>query len=527
MKTPRNLYAPHCHAAFDRRIDAITQWTASAVRPFCGYASPDVTWRFRQRCAELAVPGFMRVCATRHARTGALPAETERVDCDGLRFEADRRVTLTAGLFMRALAEFTVHWMHALAAILLSLRPKPGKPVPTTLAFGIGIENLIAGGGDARFLAYCRYGPIAPLARAERLVVHSVQPIVSTEPGRVRYHRFPLFAALRWRGLGPRAWLRGLADHVTVLISFGRTVVRCPAAVILGRDAAYHAAATALHRTAGLEAVLLTNSNYSAQVLWMAALPGRRHRTHMAWYSENSVPVVRSDDPVDTPLPNFRFIKVDEAWIWTDGFRDFLERLDCRASYHVVGPILWYLPGPQMPRPRDSEEIRVAVFDVTPVRDDVAFRIGGINNYYSTANMIRFIEGVLYACTETGRIAGKHVKILLKHKRDYKPTHDTDYISLIEKISGPGQTVELAPPDGNMYSLISGCDLAVVIPYSSPALVVTSLGRPAFYYDPTSRVRPVTSERPLLRFIAGRESLVKALRQSLDVAGGGTRARQA
>ena len=524
MKTPRNLYAPHCHAAFDRRIDAITQWTASAVRPFCGYASPDVTWRFRQRCAELAVPGFMRVCATRHARTGALPAETERVDCDGLRFEADRRVTLTAGLFMRALAEFTVHWMHALAAILLSLRPKPGKPVPTTLAFGIGIENLIAGGGDARFLAYCRYGPIAPLARAERLVVHSVQPIVSTEPGRVRYHRFPLFAALRWRGLGPRAWLRGLADHVTVLISFGRTVVRCPAAVILGRDAAYHAAAAALNRVAGVREVVLTNSNYSAQALWMGMLPGGRYRAHMVWYSENSVPIVYSDDPVDAPLSNFRFIRVDEIWVWTAGFQAFLEKLGCRAIYHVVGPILWYLP--EAPEPQDNDEIRVAVFDVTPVRADVALRIGAIGNYYSTANMIRFIEDILHACAEAERIIGKRVKILLKHKRSYKPAHDTEYISLIEKISGPGQAIELVSPDANMYSLVSGCDLAVVIPYSSPAHVATSLGHPVVYYDPTMTVRPVFARHPLLTFVAGRENLVTSLPQFLDAKGRGARVQQ-
>ena len=524
MKISRNLYAPHCYAAFNRRIDATTPWIASAVRPFCGYASHEVAWRFRQRCTELAVPGFMRICAAWFARTGALPADTERVDCDGLRFEANRGVTLSASLFFRALAEFALHWLHALMAILLCLRLKPGNTASMTLVFGIGIENLIAGGSDARFLAYCRHGPIVPLAQAEMLVIQSPRQTASTEPGRVRYHRFPLFAALRWRGLGPLAWLRGLAGHVAALASFGWAVVRCPSAAILGRDAAYHAAAAALNRVAGVREVVLTNSNYSAQALWMGMLPGGRYRAHMVWYSENSVPIVYSDDPVDAPLSNFRFIRVDEIWVWTAGFQAFLEKLGCRAIYHVVGPILWYLP--EAPEPQDNDEIRVAVFDVTPVRADVALRIGAIGNYYSTANMIRFIEDILHACAEAERIIGKRVKILLKHKRSYKPAHDTEYISLIEKISGPGQAIELVSPDANMYSLVSGCDLAVVIPYSSPAHVATSLGHPVVYYDPTMTVRPVFARHPLLTFVAGRENLVTSLPQFLDAKGRGARVQQ-
>ena len=450
--------------------------------------------------------------------------DTERVNCDGLRFEANRSVTLSTGLFLRALAEFLLHWLHALAAILLCLRLKPGDTASVTLVFGIGIENLIVDGSDARFLAYCRHGPVVPLARAERLVVHSVQPIDSTEFGRVRYHRFPLFAALRWRGLGPLAWLRGLAGHVAALVSFGWAVVRCPSAVILGRDAAYHAVAAALNRVAGVREVVLTNSNYSAQALWMGMLPGGRYRTHMVWYSENSVPIVYSDDPVDTPLSNFRFIKVDEMWVWTAGFQAFLEKLGCRASYHVIGPILWYLP--EAPGPQGNDAVRIAVFDVTPVCNDVAFRIGAINNYYSTANMARFIEDILHACAETERTIGKRVKILLKHKRSYKPAHDTDYISLIERISGPGRVVELVSPDANMYSLISGCDLALVIPYSSPAHVATSLGHPAIYYDPAMTVRPVFAKHPLLTFVAGRESLVTSLSRFLDAEGHGARVQQ-
>ncbi len=515
MNVSKNLYAPRCYAAFNRRIDAVTPWITSKVQPFCGYAAHKVTWRFRQRCTELAVPAFMRACVVWFGRTGLLPADTERVDCSGLRFETDRSVTLSLGLFLRAFAEFVLHWLHALAAILLCLRLRPSDTASITLAFGIGTENLIADGSDARFLAYCRHGPIVPLVEAEMLVVQAVQRVTSTEPDRVRYHRFPLFAALRWRGLGPLAWLRALTSHVVALVSFGWSVMRCPSAIILWRDAAYHAAAAALDRAAGLRAVVLTNSNNASQPLWMTDLQDRRFRTHMVHYSQNSIPIVYAADPVRSNFPGYRHIRVDVSWVWTEGYAKYLKGIGVPGEIHPVGPILWYL---LRPAPTDSEyeDIRIAVFDVTPIRNDVELRIGEINNYYSTANMIRFIEDILYACAKMEQATGKRVRILLKHKRTYKPDHDQDYISLIEKISGPGQAVELLPPDANMYSLISGCDLTLVIPYSSPAFVATSLGCQAIYYDPTMELQPVYDKQPFLTFVAGRDNLVNALRRVLD-----------
>ncbi len=525
MSAPRPLYAPRCHAAFNRRIDAVAPWATAAVRPFCGYAAGPVAWRFRQRCAELAVPGFMRLCAARFERSGTLPGDTEPLDCGGLRFGSDGRVSLAPGLRWRSFAELAVHWLYALAAIVLSLRVGTARTGATTLVFGVGAESLFGGGSDARFLDYCRRGPITPLARAGSLVIQSLRPVLSTEPGRVRYRRFPLFAALRWRGLGPSLWMRTLLDHAVSLVSFLRAVARCPSAVIFGRDAAYHAAAAALNRDGGLEAVVLTNSCYSSQPLWMWALPGRRYRAHMVWYSQNSVPVVYAADPLDTPLPNFRFIKTDEMWVWTEGFRTFLENLGCRAAYHVAGPILWYLP--EAGGARRPDEIRVAVFDVTPLSDEAALRMGLIGNYYSTAVMTRFIEDILHACAETERTTRRRVRVLLKHKRDYRPAHDPRYVSLIRGHSGPGKAIEPVPMDSNMYSFIYGCDLAVVIPYSSPALVALDIGRPAVYYDPTTAVQPAQEAHPLLAFVAGRENLVRYLSGFQKTAGHGNCAQQA
>lgn len=508
MTLGHRLYAPRCYAAFDQRIDAVAAWVASAVRPFCGYASEAVVWRFRQRCAELAVPGFMRQCAARFERSGALPGDAEPVDCDGLRFK-DGRVSLTSGLWWRLFSEFIGHWVHALGVLLFSLRVGAHRTGAVTLVFGIGAESLFGDGNDARFLDYCRRGPITPLTGAGALAIQSLRPVRSTEPRRVRYHRFPLFTALRWRGLRPFLWWRALWLHVVSLVSFVWAVARFPCAIILARDAAYHAVAVTLNRTSGLQAVVLTNSNYSSQPLWTWALPGRRYRTHMVWYSQNSTPVVHAADPMDTPLPNFRFIRTDEAWVWTGGFQAFLKDLGCNARYHVVGPILWYLP--EAVSVRRPDEIRIAVFDVTPLSDAAAMRLGLVGNYYSTTVMTQFIEDILHACARAERATRRRIRVLLKHKRDYGPAHDPRYISLIRKHSGPGKAIDLVPTDSNIYSFISTCDLAVVIPYSSPALVALHVGRSAIYYDPTMDVHPVHEPHPHLTFVAGRKQLTRCL----------------
>lgn len=516
MPSPNHPRAPRCYAAFDRRIAAITPWVSSAVQPFCGYAPEAVAWRFRQRCTELAVPGFMRHCVARFERSGALPGDAESVDCDGLRFGSGR-VSLAPVLWWRSFAEFIGHWLHALAVILFSLRVGKPRTSAVTLVFGIGAESLFGGGNDVRFLDYCRRGPITPLTGIGALAIQSLRPVRSTEPGRVRYHRFPLFTALRWCGLSPLTWVRTLWNHIASLASFVRTVTRCPCTIVLGRDAAYHAVAAALNRQSGLDAVLLTNSNIPSQMLWTWALPDRRYHTHMVWYSDNNVPIVYADDHLNTPPSNFRFIRADEIWIWTEGSKTFLKNIGCNAKYHITGPILWYLP--EVSSARCSDEIRIAVFDVTPLSDEAAMRLGMICNYYDTSVMTRFIEDILHARMEAERVSRRRARVLLKQKRSYSPAHDARYIMSIREHSGPRQEIELVSADSNMYSFISGCDLAVVIPYSSPALVALNTGRPAIYYDPTAAVQPIFEAHPLLEFIAGREHLIRFLSRFLGAAG--------
>ncbi len=512
----RPFNTSHCYAAFDRRLRAMETWARDFVPGVRGYERKQVASRLLQRFAELAVAAFVRRCADRFAQAGRLPADTDAVECDGLLLPVDGALRLAPRTFVRALAEFLVHWLHALAALLLALSWTPSRAGPRfTLVFGVGVESLTAGGSDARFLDFCRRGPITPLAGAVHLIVQASRPLPSSAPDRLSYARFPLFCALRKVGLPPLSWLRALRDHGGALIDFAVAVWKCPPLALLGRDVAYDAAAATLDRQDMLDALVLTNSNYSSQPLWMRALPGRRFRTHMVWYSQNSAPIVYRDDPSATPLPNFKFIAVDAMWVWTAGFRTFLETLGCRAEYHIVGPVLWHLPPAAAAERRAAGRSRIAVFDVTPITAERERSLGMPDNYFNAANASRFLCDIVDARTRLQSALGRPVDVILKHKRSYNPGHDPAYIALVERLSGQDGKIGIAAPDTNMYELIEGSDAVVVFPYSSPAYVAQAMGVPAIYYDSSGAVAPTFERLPGIAFAADANALYQSLYETL------------
>jgi polysaccharide biosynthesis PFTS motif protein len=266
-----------------------------------------------------------------------------------------------------------------------------------------------------------------------------------------------------------------------------------------------------------IESIVTTNSNYSAQPLWMSHLPGKQFLTHMVWYSQNTIPFVYASDPIKANVPNYRHMQLDVSWVWTEGYAAYLRTLSIPGDIHVVGPILWHLPPAHAVSKAASDEIVLVAFDVTPVREAVAESIG-FGNYYSTANMIQFVEETLSMCREMERRTGRRVRLSLKHKRSYNTkTHDPRYIELISRLSAQGGGIELIPLETNMYTLLASSDLAIVVPYSSPAYVASAMGIRAIYFDPTTELLPTFDPAPLVTFASGRAELLRMALEAFNV----------
>lgn len=438
----------------------------------------------------------------------------------GLRVNLDTGVVrLGSGLLVTLIGEFLKHWLYLLVKFTLRLCTR-GAPigVPATLAFGIGEESLFVDGSDARFVAFCKHGPIAPLARMCRSIIETALVRTSTDPEHFQYELRPLVALAMSAPMKAGDRIDLLVRHLRMVGKFFGAVLGEPLTALLGRDLAYAPLVQMLDQLGAIEAIVITNANYNSQPLWMRGFPGRRFAVHMVWYSQNIKPHVYASDGVVSDLPHYRHVFADVSWVWTAGHAGYLKRLGIPGEMRVVGPVVWHLPEKRT-QVSMNNEVRIAVFDVTPVTREFAKKIGRIKYYYRVETMVEFIRGIVSIRTAIQDETGKRVRILVKHKREHQRIHDPRYRQLIEELVQGGD-IELIPSQENIYSMLSGAHWAIVIPYSSPAYIASYMGRPAIYYDPLSELLPTHEPAPNVSFAAGRaELLVEVLKRARDSLG--------
>lgn len=514
------------YRAFDELVDRIIAWMTKVARGVGRYDEVAVAKRTVQRVVEIAAGPFAND-VIRHQLLGSETAPSGACvwRCGGLVIDATGVTRPGIGLLVRSLGRFFLDWCRVLWLHLTGVArrvPWPAQRAVLLLGLGAFIDGCR---DDARFAAYCRGGPIHPLRDATRIIIETRRRPVPIWPDVFGYATNPLLTLAQRSHSSPGETTRFLVEHFRALASFVIAVCRVPVVCLLARDFAYHAMVWSLNRRLLIEAFVMTHSTQLGQPLWMTDLPARNYTTHIIWYSTNSSPLVYAGDNAERgagvvrpAIPWIRHVRVDTSWVWTEAYADYLRRLGVPGNMRAIGPILWYLPeAPSIQR--NDAEIRLAVFDVTPVSHEMKQRLGLVQHYYRTDTMIRFIEDIVAAARALEEQIGKRALIALKPKRAYEPIHDSRYIAFVERLSRSTIEFEVLPPETNMFSLVSGSDVTVVIPYSSPAYVASHLGRPAVYYDPTGQLVPSYEEDEWISFASGREDLVKTLRMALESVG--------
>lgn len=512
---PERYDDAHIHNAFDGIVRAVERGLQKTPIRIGAYPEQVVAARTVQRIVELTQAAYARDFIKRCKR-GEDPhtGGAARLELGGVYLDtATGAVGVSARRFLTSIAEYLGWATYAVFTICFrSTLHRSTAHGAATLVFGVGAEALFESVSDAGFVAYCEKGPIVPLSSARRLVVQAMSPQVSSRPGRISYDRFPLYALARATPAGVDARIRFAGAHVLAAGRFLIHAVRCPLTVLIAQDLAHDLLVKFLDAHKAIENVVITNSNFGKQPLWMRS--AQRHYTvQMVWYSQNIIPFVHARHGIAADFPAYRHMAIDVAWVWTLEFADYLRGLGVHADFQVVGPILWQLP--QAPEPvADKNEIRIAVFDVAPVRAEVATRIGVLNYYYSAQNMGAFLRGIATAAQAVESMTGKRVRILLKHKRAQGSIHDSSYQSVVDELSTSGQ-LELVPPQTNMYAFLTPVDCAIVVPYSSPAYVASYLQKPSFFYDATAQLVPTYLPAANVGFAASPEALADAVLAAL------------
>lgn len=506
----------------DRVVQVVERHLENSVQDVNSYPKGAIKKRLAQALAmHLTVPFIQMQLDSRYGehpvQSGELASELR---CAGLQINTlTGKVNLSAKLMFVGIGKFLVLWLVVLLIFLrsfFSLKPAFGK---ATLVYGVGAADLFYGGNALRFEEFCRVGNLDALRKATRYVVLSAKPVLSTNEAQFIYCRSPLLTLFERNKLGFVDSFLFLADHFSCLLTYFSLVFRLPVSCLLWRDFADDAVALSLNRRNLIETNIITNSNWVVQYLWMTCLPGRSYLTLMALYSLNSSRLVFKSEPLNVAEhPSLRHLNVDCVLIWDTFYAKELKRLGVLCATEVVAPILWYSPEMTQSRPSTSAALRICLFDVPP-RHAVALRDLGLSgSYYNAEVMMRFLDDVLAVVSSISRKSAIEVEVILKHKRVQYHGNDDYYYQHVDQLLSDNLNMFLAKEDSNLYTLISSCDVAIAIPYSSPAYIAAHLGVPSIFYDPTVELDPVVFDAidcAGVRFAAGRDDLGKLLLKSM------------
>ncbi len=515
MNLPR-LTTGKIYIDYDRIIKRVETWIEARNPCITGCNDNQVKARIVQRVVELSYEEYTQQAAAHVDESGQpLPPISSFIVAGCLKICcATGAVSVHPKQWLRHIALFAATWLHLLAFLFIAIfRRSPTDSVPTTLL-------MEAGGGyeqcDDRFTQYCRHGPIAPLSSARRIIVRAPRaPRKSTDPA-FSYVTQPLAHLVSTQlRRSHRVFL--LAQHLLAPIIFFRAVFVSPVSVVVARDIAYIPTVEWLDKHNLIEAIVLTTSSFLSQPLWMKGLRDQRFKLHMVWYSQNFIPKVYVGERERSSLPSARHMRIDVHWVWTEGFKSYLrdELNQFCSDIHVLGPILWYLP--ERVDDLGNAEIKIAIFDITPLPDGKT-GFGAMKNYYSTATIEKFITDIVSLCKEMERKHKLRFRILLKHKR--RPVtgwHDRKYLDFLEQIELANPNFVIIDEQTNLFGLLEQCNLSVAIPYTSTCYVAADLKRHAIYYDPFSELEPHFESSPYVHFAAGKSELRSMFQEYLNI----------
>lgn len=497
------------YSRYDRLIRVIEAWVATRDLQLSGCEPSQVRARVVQRIVQLGEGPYCRQAATTDAAEGAVPPST-LVHVDGLVIDSGSgRVRLSWRQWGTHLALFVFTWGRSLLQLVTcAVRRAPDATGPATLLLESAAEIEES---DEQFVAFCARGPVGVLTSASRIIVRRATPPRRQTSSRVRYADDPVVALVAGQDTGQR--IRCLLAHLSAPVGLLVALCRDPLMVLISRDLALLPLVRRLDSLGLVEAMVATTSSFQQQTLWAKGLSERRFKLHMIWYSQNFIPKMYQGDEERQSLPSARHMRVDENWVWTQGFADYLQGLGGAAVNHVVGPILWYLPEPSTASPQKG--VRIAVFDITPLPDGAA-PFGAARNYYSVRGMKTFVRDIVDIALELERELGEPVQVLLKHKRMVQTGfHDSDYVQWLDDLGRSTPQFRLVDHRTNLYTLLGDAAFSVSVPYTSTVCVSAALGRPAIYYDFTGELIPAYESSPHVCFVQDRAALGRAMRASV------------
>ncbi|EMF88666.1 hypothetical protein LEP1GSC005_1220 [Leptospira santarosai str. ST188] len=280
--------------------------------------------------------------------------------------------------------------------------------------------------------------------------------------------------------------------------------------LLLFQDKLMEVVVSSLAKKRIIQNLIITNSSYCEQGIYFDKNRFKNFTTIMLWYSVNSKWFKYKKElgfPNETLAPLFKFMQLDEHYVWNNDQKDWVKKINSDANIKVFGPILFDNPKQKItPGLIKTDSFNLVIFDIAPLIDDAA------RNIY--AHSFRFYN--LNACLSIIQdpitwSKGKKVKIYIKIKRKYSSHHHSEYIQFIEKCIKLGYLVNIDFSVSIISVLKEKVDLLICSPFTSVSVLGNFLQKRSIYYDPTETLECNYELGNYQKFVSGKENLVNYL----------------
>ncbi|MCZ8334430.1 MAG: polysaccharide biosynthesis PFTS motif protein [Rhodobacteraceae bacterium] len=301
-------------------------------------------------------------------------------------------------------------------------------------------------------------------------------------------------------GLRARAAF-GLAAARLTLGAMAGLVLARPEPALLLPETALLAHAQAVGHESLARRYIFENSRWFLRPLftrWATAAAGSS--AVLAFYSTNTDECLRLRPSTRPPsfIPGYQSMDWDRYRVWDDDQADLLAAWGHDPSRaEVMGPIP--LTDSETPLPALPGR-SLAVFDVAPFSPARLAVMGLVPEYYRDAIAAQFLDDL----REEAQSAG--MTLILKQKRERKQMGPPRYEAAVRRLIDAPHSVVL-DPQISAARVTAACTATISMPFSSPSLIAAHHGRPAAFYDPTSRLIASLRQTHGLPIIYGRTAL--------------------
>ncbi len=418
------------------------------------------------------------------------------------------KIDLSLKVYFFNLLIFVIFWfLNFKCAIISFFSNSLTKSLPSTILMEAEPYYINT---DKNLVEFCKYGPITSLSEAPYIIIKSkIKPKKQSNPN-IEYYNDPLHKILRHR-LSFQDKLVIFFIILKVPFFFIKTIFCNPITIVIAKDFVNLLLFKWLDEKKLIKSINITTSSLRVQPLWLRN--NKNFTTSLIWYSQNSRPLIFKDEKFKADLPYFRHMRVDNHWVWTQGFKKYLESFGLQSKINVVGPLLWYLPSKKL-LPK-IENFNIVLFDVIPTLKKFSGN-GRFREYYTTKLMKKFVNDVLQTCQTLEKKFNVKIFIDIKHKRILNKFHDMSYINFLDDLIFKNKRFNIMNYNVNLYDVLKITDLSIAIPYTSTAYISSKLKKNALYYDPLGELIPTFEKSKFISFSSNKLDLERKICQTLN-----------